>query len=72
VITITHFYAGALPVDSTQAIWPQLWTFILSGYIFKVMAAAADTVPFYWGTAWLRRYLALEGSAGEATAQEEG
>lgn len=60
VITITHFYAGALPVDGDQAIWPQLWVFILTGYVFKVLAAAADTVPFYFGTAWLRRFLEIE------------
>ncbi|MEM1181663.1 MAG: queuosine precursor transporter [Acidobacteriota bacterium] len=60
VITITHFYASALPVESSQPIWPQLWTFILTGYAFKVIAAAVDTVPFYLGTAWLRRYLHLD------------
>ncbi|MEM6455783.1 MAG: queuosine precursor transporter [Acidobacteriota bacterium] len=67
VITITHFFAGALPIEADQALWPQLWTFILSGYIFKLLSALVDTVPFYLGTAWLRRYLGLdgEGVAGE-------
>ena len=72
VITITHFYAGALPVDAQQALWPQLWTFILSGYVFKVLAAAVDTGPFYLGTAWLRRYLALgEHAHGPEDAAQE-
>jgi hypothetical protein len=60
VITLTHFYAGGLPIDPERELWPQLWTFILSGYVFKFAAAALDTIPFYFGTAWLRRYLGLE------------
>ncbi|MEO1365860.1 MAG: queuosine precursor transporter, partial [Acidobacteriota bacterium] len=42
VITITHFYANALPVEEGRELWPQLWTFILTGYAFKVIAAAVD------------------------------
>ncbi|MCH9649960.1 MAG: queuosine precursor transporter [Deltaproteobacteria bacterium] len=60
VITITHFYAHSLPVDPENPLWPQLWTFILTGYFFKFAVAAVDTVPFYFGTAWLRRYLQVE------------
>ena len=60
VITITHFYANGLPVDGDQPIWPQLWVFIYTGYIFKVLAAFVDTGPFYLGTRWLRRYLEIE------------
>jgi hypothetical protein len=57
VITITHFFARGLPIDETGAIWPQLWVFIGSAYIFKVTIAALDTVPFYIGVRWLARYL---------------
>ncbi len=60
VITITHFYAGRLPVETSQAIWPQLWVFIGTAYVFKMAAALVDTVPFYYGVAWLGRYLALD------------
>ncbi len=60
VITITHFYAGALPIDGDRPLWPQLWVFILTGYVFKLTAALVDTIPFYLGTAWLRRYLHVE------------
>ncbi len=59
VITITHFYASALPVAAGKPVWPQLWTFILTGYAFKFLTALVDTVPFYLGTRWLRRYLAV-------------
>ena len=57
VITITHFWANGLPIDSTQPVWPQLWVFIFSGYVFKMTTALVDTIPFYLGTAWLTRYL---------------
>ena len=70
VITITHFYAGALPVDAAQPLWPQLWTFILSGYVFKLLAALIDTVPFYIGTRWLRDYLQV-GPDGVENAKGE-
>ena len=60
VITITHFYARGLPIDEGRDLWPQLWTFIFSGYVFKVLSALVDTVPFYLGTSWLRRYLHIE------------
>jgi hypothetical protein len=60
VITITHFWAGAIPIDRELAIWPQLWVFIGTGYVFKVVAALVDTIPFYLGTAWLSRYLEID------------
>jgi uncharacterized PurR-regulated membrane protein YhhQ (DUF165 family) len=59
VILITHFLAGALPVDKDLAIWPQLWLFIATGYAFKAAAALLDTVPFVLGTRCLVRYLRL-------------
>ena len=63
VITITHFYAHALPVSAEEPIWPQLWSFIAVGYLFKMATALADTIPFYIGVAWLRRYLQLDPAA---------
>jgi queuosine precursor transporter len=59
VISITHFYAHALPVDTEAAIMPQLLVFIASGYVFKLVAALVDTLPFYGGVAFLRNYLCL-------------
>jgi len=37
----------------------QLLLFIGTGYVFKVLAAAVDTLPFYAGSHWLARYLRL-------------
>lgn len=59
VITITHFYANALPITDGLPIWPQLFAFILTGYTFKVVIAMIDTVPFYIGSHHLARFLRL-------------
>jgi uncharacterized integral membrane protein (TIGR00697 family) len=69
VILITHFYAGALPIERNQPLWPQLMIFIAAGYTFKFVVALLDTAPFYLGVRWLAPYLRLppphpEGATG--------
>lgn len=59
VILITHFYARALPIDHDRGLWGQLGVFIASGYAFKFVAAALDTIPFYVGSYALARYMRL-------------
>jgi uncharacterized integral membrane protein (TIGR00697 family) len=63
VITITHFYAKGIPLDPNAAIWPQLWVFIASGYVFKLVIALSDTLPFYVGVHYLSRYLEIDPNA---------
>ncbi len=60
VITITHFWAHALPVDEARPIWPQLWIFIATGYAFKSLAALLDTPVIYIAVGWLSRYLGID------------
>jgi len=62
VILITHYYAGALPIDDGAPVIPQLMTFIASGYVFKATAAALDTGPFYLLVRWLEGYLEIDTS----------
>ncbi len=59
VITITYFVAKAIPVDPGKSIWPQLWLFIATGYVFKLAMALLDTIPFSLGAPALARYLRL-------------
>jgi uncharacterized integral membrane protein (TIGR00697 family) len=59
VILITHFLAKGLPIEESRPLWPQLLTFIGAGYTFKFTIALLDTVPFYWGTKSLGRYLRI-------------
>ncbi len=60
VILITHYYAHALPVDLDQPLARQLMLFIVTGYAFKFIFAALDTVPFYFGVKWLSKYLEID------------
>ncbi len=69
VITITHFYARGLPIDPEAAVWPQLWVFIASGYVFKLVIALLDTVPFYIGVHYLGRYLEIDPNAEHAAGE---
>ncbi|MBU2018130.1 MAG: queuosine precursor transporter [Bacteroidetes bacterium] len=60
VILITYYYASALPINEAYSIELQLLYFVLSSYIFKVVFALLDTIPFYYGTKFLRKYLNIE------------
>jgi queuosine precursor transporter len=60
VILITHFYANALPLDLEKPIYFQLFMFVLSSYLFKFFFALIDTIPFYFGVKFLRKYLQVE------------
>ncbi len=60
VILITHYYANALPVNPEEPIVGQLLTFIVSGYVFKLVVAALDTGPVYVLVGILRPYLGLK------------
>jgi queuosine precursor transporter len=63
VILVTHFLANGLPIDTQRALWPQLFGFIVAGYVFKAGVAFLDTVPFYLGVRGLSRYLRLPPAA---------
>jgi len=71
VILITHFYAHALPIQAGVPIWPQLGTFIVTGYAFKFCIAILDTIPFYVGVHYLSRYLCIDPHAEHRADQEE-
>ncbi len=46
-------------IDPNGAVLPQLLILILTGYAFKLAAALFDTLPFYWASHVLSRYLRL-------------
>jgi uncharacterized PurR-regulated membrane protein YhhQ (DUF165 family) len=63
VILITHFYARALPIPEglpSDELWRQLSIFIITGYVFKLVVALLDTIPFYMLTAFLKSYLQFD------------
>ncbi len=60
VILITHYYAHAIPLDKTEPIAGQLFIYIISTYVFKLVAALGDTIPFYMGVKYLTKYLQID------------
>ena len=66
VILITHYYAHALPISDDHPVIGQLLVFILTGYMFKLVMALLDTVPFVFGARMLARYLRLPPPGGSA------
>ena len=66
VILISHFYARSLPPPAEGATLAQhLTLLIVTGYMFKVVVALFDTIPFYISVAWLKRYLEFDPIAAE-------
>lgn len=57
VILITHYLVNGLPVNEDGELTHSLIYFILSGYLFKLLFALIDTIPFYWLTHALGKYL---------------
>ena len=65
VVLISHFAAHVLPIRPDERLAPQLLTLIASGYLFKLLAALLDTLPFYMLVAALRRWLEVPGDGAE-------
>ena len=65
VVLISHYGAHILPINTDHPLVPQLGSFIVGGYLFKVLAALAVTLPFIWLTGWLRRWLDIPGDGVE-------
>jgi uncharacterized integral membrane protein (TIGR00697 family) len=67
VILITWWIGGLVAVISDERdLVPQLLALIGTAYAFKFVFALADTLPFYWLTAKLGRYLEIDSMAGYA------
>ncbi|TNE55608.1 MAG: VUT family protein [Bacteroidetes bacterium] len=60
VILITHYVAHALPIDPDQSLGWQLFLFIASSYLFKFCFALIDTIPFYFGVRFFRKWLNIQ------------
>lgn len=61
VVTITYFYAHeAIMIKPGETVIHALVILILSNYLFKMVAALLDTIPFYIGTHYLAKYLHLD------------
>ena len=70
VILITHFYAGALPSPAAgTSLTQHLLTFIVTGYVFKMIVALLDTIPFYFLVNYLKNYLQYDPISDESLSK---
>lgn len=65
VVLISHFSGHVLPILVGEPLVPQLLNYIAGGYLFKLLAALLDTLPFYLLVGWLRRWLEVPGEGSE-------
>lgn len=60
VVLLTYYYAQAIDIQEGRTVFQTLMIFILSSYIFKVLAAILDTIPFYFGVNFFSKYLQID------------
>lgn len=64
VISITYLFLGkSFGISENAPILEQLLgvsKMVLMSYIFKIVCALVDTLPFYWGVGWLSEYLQID------------
>lgn len=60
VILITFTFSDAIHIKPGETVIHGLVILILSNYMFKMVSALLDTIPFYIGVKYLSRYLHLD------------
>lgn len=60
VILITYSFSNAIHIKPGETVIHGLVILILSNYLFKMVSALIDTIPFYIGVKYLSRYLHLD------------
>jgi len=71
VVSISVYYApNALSIQPGETFLHGVIILILSNYIFKMVSAALDTIPFYMGVKFFIKYLDLDPNA-EFLAREQ-
>lgn len=63
VILITYYFADGLPKNEAGELVEPITTFIFSSYVFKMVAALLDTLPFYLATYYLKHYFSSSKSS---------
>jgi uncharacterized integral membrane protein (TIGR00697 family) len=72
VITVTYFTArNAIQITPGDTVVHGLVILILSNYVFKMVSALVDTIPFYIGTRLLSRYLQIDTMKGYADDEKK-
>ena len=73
VVTVTWFFAkDAIMIEVGESAYHAIMILILSNYVFKMVSALLDTVPFIFGTKWLSRYLQIDPIKDYKAIEPEG
>ncbi len=62
VVLITY-YSDAIYIGVEESVFEMLVILIVSNYLFKMVSALIDTIPFYFGTKFFLKYLELKPAA---------
>lgn len=57
VVLITYYFSNAIHIGANENPAEKLLILIFSNYLFKMVTALLDTIPFYIGTYYLSKYL---------------
>ena len=60
VVLITFFFTNAIRIPEGYTAFRFLMILIFSNYIFEMVAALLDTIPFYIGVRFLSRFLEID------------
>ena len=60
VVLITFYFTNAIRIPQEYSTFQFLLILIFSSYIFKMVAALLDTIPFYIGVRFLTKYLEID------------
>ncbi len=71
VVLITYFFAKAIEIPEGKTVVQTLTIFILSSYIFKMISALIDTLPFYYGVKFFSGYLDINPMEGFETVEKK-
>jgi len=72
VVTITWLFAhDAISIHPGETVSHAITILILSNYVFKMVSALVDTIPFYIGTRYLSRYLNIDPVSEYKVVEEE-
>ena len=65
VITVTYLTArNAIHITPGETVFHGIVILILSNYVFKMVSALLDTIPFYLGVGFLEKYLEVDTMKG--------
>ena len=65
VVTISWFFAkDAIHIQPGETAMHAIIILVLSNYVFKMVSALLDTIPFIFGTKWLSKYLQIDPMKG--------